>query len=108
MLQRRYNVASSLLILRQKYEDALGFLRQRCAINRSRLRSRNPAAYQNDFFRSIHARREKLGWDRPQLHRFAFEKLSLKTPVASLKELGAIQLKSLAEFMQRQVASAKA
>jgi predicted small secreted protein len=106
MLQRRFNVASYLLILRKNYEDALGFLRQRCAINRSRLRNRNPAAYQNDFFRSIHARREKLGWDKPQLHRFACEKLGLKTPIASLKDLGPIQLKSLAEFMQRQAASA--
>ena len=108
MLQRRYNVASWLLILREKYEDALGFLRQRCAINRSRLRSRNPVAYRNDFFRSIHARREKLGWDRQQLHEFAFGKLGLNKPIASLKDLGPIQLKSLAEFMQRQAASATA
>jgi hypothetical protein len=107
MLQRRYNVASYLLILREKYGDALGFLRQRCAINRARLRSRNPAAYQNDFFRSIHARREKLGWDRPQLLVFAFEKLGLNKPIASLKELGPIQLKSLSEFMQRQAANSK-
>jgi hypothetical protein len=107
MLQRRYNVASYLLILRERYDEALGFLRQRCAINRARLRSRNPVAYQNDFFRSIHARREKLGWDRLQLHVFAFAKLGLNKPIASLKELGPIQLKSLAEFMQRQAASAK-
>ena len=108
MLQHRFNVVSWLLIPCEKYEDALGFLRQRCAINRSRLRNRNPVAYQNDFFRSIHARREKLGWDRPQLHEFAFAKLGLKKPIASLKDLGPIQLKSLAEFMQRQAASATA
>lgn len=106
MLQRRYNVASYLLIPRKRYDDALGFLRQQCAIHRSHLRRRNPVAYQNDFFRSIHSRRDKLGWDRPQLHQFAFEKLGLKRPILSLKELGPIQLKSLAEFMQRQAAGA--
>ena len=107
MIQRRYEVASWLLIPRAKYEDVIGFLRQRCAINRSRLRSRNPFAYQNDFFRSIHVRREKLGWDRSQLHEFAFRKLGLKQPICSLKDLGPIQLKSLAEFMQRMVATAR-
>ena len=105
MLQRRYGVASYLLIPRERYDDALGFLRQQCAINRSRLRSRDPVAYQNDFFRAIHARRETLGWDKSQLHQFAFEKLGLKTPIASLKELGPIQLKSLVELMQRNAAN---
>ena len=106
MLQRRYNVASYLLILREKYEDALGYLRQQCAIQRSHLRRRNPIAYQNDFFRSIHARRERLGWDKSQLHQFAFEKLRLKKPITSLKELGPIQLKSLAEYMQKLASNA--
>ena len=106
LIQRRFNVASYLLVPSEKYDDALGFLRQQCAINRSRLRSRNPVAYQNDFFRSVHARREKLGWDKPRLHQFALEKLGLKRPITSLKELGPIQLKSLAEIMQRQAASA--
>ena len=106
-LHRHFGVASYLLIPANKYEEALSFLRGQCAIHRSRLRSRNPVAHQNDFFRSIHARREKLRWDKAQLHRFAAEKLGLKRPLASLKELGPIQLKSLAEFMQRLVAGAQ-
>ena len=105
MLQRRYGVASYLLIPRERYEDALGFLRQQCAIHRSRLRRHNPVAYQHDFFRAIHARRESLGWDKSQLHQFAHDKLGLKRPLGSLKELGAIQLKALAELMQRHDAS---
>jgi hypothetical protein len=105
MLQRRYNVASYLLVPWEKYEDARIFLKRQCAINRPRLSRRNPVAYQNDFFRCIHARREKLGWDKPQLHQFASEKLGLIKPITSLKALGPIQLKSVAEFMQRQAAS---
>lgn len=104
MLHGRYNVPSYLLLFREDYEDAVAYLRQQCAINRLHLRRRNPVTYQQDFFRAIHARREKLGWDKPQLHQFAFEKLGLKKPVTSLKELGPIQLKSLAEFLQRKVA----
>ena len=106
-LQQQFNVTSYLLIPAEGYEEALGFLRRQCAIHRSHLRSRNPIAYQNDFFRSIHARREKLGWDKSQLHQFAAAKLALRKPIVSLKELGPMQLKSLAEFMQREAAGAR-
>ena len=49
MLQRRFQVASYLLIPREKYANAVSFLWQQRAINCSRLRARNPVAYQNDL-----------------------------------------------------------
>lgn len=102
MLQRRFQVASYLLIPRSRCDEALSFLRQHRAINRSRLRRRNPVAYQNDFYRAIFAGARELGWDGEQVNRFAAEKLALKTAVASLKALGPVQLKTLAEFVQRE------
>ena len=105
MLQRRYSIPSYLLIPRDKFGDALGFLSQQRAIHRSRLRRRNPALYQNDFFHSIYAGAGELGWERPQVYQFAFDKLGLKKPLTSLKQLGPIQLKSLADFIRRQVAN---
>ena len=103
MLQRRFQVASYLLIPRSRYEETLGFLRQHRAINRSHLRGRNPLSYQNDFYRAIFAGARELGWDREQVHRFATEKLRLKSSVASLKGLGPVQLKALLGFIQREV-----
>ena len=103
MLQRRFQVASYLLIPRSRYDEALSFLRQHRAINRSHLRHRNPVAYQNDFYRAIFAGARELGWDGEQLYRFATEKLALKRPLASLKALGFAQLKSLAAVVQREV-----
>jgi hypothetical protein len=104
MVQRRFNVASYLLVPQEKYGDALSFLKQQRAIHRSRLRHRDPAAYQNDFFRAIYAGAGELGWDRLQVYQFAVAKLGLKKPVTSLKQLGPFQLKSLAEFVRQQVA----
>ena len=106
MLQCRFKIASYLLIPRGRYEEALGFLRQHRAINRSHLRSRNPVAYQNDFYRAIFAGARELGWHGEQVYRFATEKLGLKTAVASLKALGPVQLKALAGFIQPEVRSA--
>lgn len=108
MLQRRFRVASYLLIPRSRYDEALGFLRQHRAINRPHLRGRNPVAYQNDFYRAIFAGARELGWDGEHVYRFATEKLALKSLVVSLKVLGPIQLKTLAEAIQREVRTRRA
>ncbi len=108
MLQRRFQVVSYLLIPRSRYEEALSFLRQHRAINRSNLRGRNPVAYQNDFYRAIFAGARELGWDGERVYQFATEKLELKTAVASLKALGPVQLKALAGFIQREVRTMRA
>ena len=107
MLQRRFNVASYLLLPHEKFAEALAFLKQQRAIHRSRLQRRNPAAYRNDFFRAIFAGGRELGWGGEQVYQFATAHLGLKRPVGSLKELGARQLKSVAEAMQRKVAGSR-
>jgi hypothetical protein len=108
MLQRRFQVPSYLLIPRIRFDEALSFLRQQRAINRSHLRHRNPVAYQNDFYRAIFAGARELGWDGEQVYRFATEKLGLQTGVVSLKALGPIQLKKLAEVIQSAVRTTRA
>lgn len=107
MLQQKFHVSAFALLPRERFEDALAFLKQQRAIHRSRLRHRNPGAYQQDFFRAIHTRREALGWHKPRLYQFAADSLGLKKPITSLCELGANQLKSLAKCMGRQKENAE-
>lgn len=106
-LQRRFGVASYLLIPRQRFADAVVFLKRQRAIHRSRLRRRNPAAYAHDFLRAIHARARELGWNRERLCAFATERLGLRQPIASVRELGSNQLRALAELLRRQPAAVK-
>lgn len=108
MLQRQFNKTSYLLIDRGDFEAACAFLKEQRAIYRSRLRRRNPVAYQNDFYRGIWSRAGELGWDKPQVYAFAAEKLALKKPISTLKKLGPIQLKALAEAMQSEVRKRRA
>jgi hypothetical protein len=103
MLQRHFQVPSYLLIPRERYNDALSFLSQQRAIHRSRLRDHDPVAYANDLYRAIFASARELGWVGERVYQFATEKLTLKSPLASLKELGPVQLKALAEAVQREV-----
>jgi hypothetical protein len=102
MIQHRFTVASYVLLPREKFGEAITFLKEQRAAHRSRLRHRNPAAYASDLYRAVFSRAGELGWERQQVYAFAAEKLALKKPVASLKELGPNQLKSLVEFLRRQ------
>jgi hypothetical protein len=103
ILEKEFGVSSYLLIPRNRYADAVSLLKQRRAMNRPKLRRRNPIAYQNDYFRGIWARARELDWEKPQVYQFALAKLELKKPISTLKALGPNQLKSLGEFMQREV-----
>jgi hypothetical protein len=105
-LQRRFAVASYLLIPRAQFPDAVTSLKRLRGLHRRRLRRRNPIAYEADLFRLIHARSRELGWDRDRLRTFAAEHLSLHHPFASLRELGPNQLRTLASLLQRQAAAA--
>jgi len=105
-LEKAFGVSSYLLIPRERFDDAVSLLKQRRAMNRPKLRRRNPPAYHNDYFRGIWARARQLGWDKPAVYQFAMAKLELKKPISSLKALGPNQLKSLGEFMQREAKKA--
>lgn len=104
MLEAKFNVSSYLLIKNEQFEDALSYLKQQRAINRSRLRRSDPKAYSEDFFTKIHTCRTALGWERPQLFEYARELLSLKKPITSTKQLGPNQLKQLSESISREAA----
>lgn len=101
-LQRRFRVASYLLIPRDHFAEVMAFLKQERAVHRGALRRRNPTAYANDFFRVIHACARQLGWDRDRLCAFAQQRLGLRSAVASVRELGPNQLRTLADAMRRQ------
>jgi hypothetical protein len=101
MLQRRFDVPSYLLIPRERYAEALAFLEQQRAIHRSALRRRDPAAFRRDLFRAIFSRATELGWSKDRVHAFARERLNLKQPLGSLKQLGPHQLQTLVERMRR-------
>ena len=101
MLQRRFDVASYLLIPRERYGEALTFLQQQRAIHRGVLRRRDPAAFRRDIFRAIYARATELGWPREQVHEFARQSLELPQRLTSLKPLCDAQLQRLLARLRR-------
>lgn len=100
MVQKRFDVASYLLIPRDRFPEAAHFLKQQRAIHRSMLRRRDPEAFGRDRQRAVFARADALGWDRTKLYLFAGERLNLRVPVSSLGQLGPQQLSRLADELK--------
>lgn len=101
LLQRRFEVASYLLIPRERYAEALDFLRAQRARQRDRLQRRDPAAFRRDLFREIFSRATELGWSREQVYQFARDRLGLSQALTSLKPLASHQLRALVAKLRR-------
>lgn len=106
LLQHRFDVASYLLIPRERYAEAIGFLQQQCAAYRAGLRRLDPTTLRRELLRTIFARMTALGWPREKLHAFAQEKLALPGALTSLRSLSTTQLETLAIRLRR-IAPAK-
>jgi hypothetical protein len=100
MLQRRFGVPSYAMLPRERFDEALQFLKRQRAAFRANLRRRNPAGFATDLHRAIFARAGELGWSRHAVYAFAQEKLGLSSTVRSLRELGPQQLARLANAMR--------
>lgn len=108
MLQRCFDVSSYLLIPRERYPEALAYLRQQLVIRRSALFRRHPGQFRQEMCRSIYARATELGWSRETLFRFASKRADVGRPLTSLRQLDASQLRSLADRIHRVPANADA
>jgi hypothetical protein len=107
ILQRRFGVTSYLLLPRERFGEAMSFLKQQRAISRPHFVRSQPRAYRNDRFRAIFAGAHELHWSGPRVYEYAAEVLGLKQPLSSFKVLSIAQLKSLAEAIQRMVAKSR-
>jgi hypothetical protein len=95
MLQREFNVISYVLLQRDRFEDAVAFLKRQRAASRWRM-SRSPSpGHATQLYRAVFSRASVLGWDREQVYAFATEKLGLEKPLTSLSQLGVKQVRSL-------------
>lgn len=100
LLYRTYEINTYRELPREKYAEAVSMLKQQKGINRPKLRRRNPQLWKNDHYTIIWTAARALGWDKPRVYAFAFEQIPLTKPITSLKMLGPIQLKRLADLLK--------
>ncbi len=100
-LKNKFKYTKYTLIPKSKYEDVLQWLQYKIVTqHRPILRKNNNEEWRKQNYTSIYTIAKKVGLEeKVDLYRFAFEKLALKTPIKSLKDLNDTQLKKLTQFL---------
>lgn len=93
----RFHITSYKLLPKETFEEAFDWLQKQIAYkHRPKLRKANNEQWKKDIYGAIYAKSQNdLGMDKEDLYNFAFEKLQLKKPITSLKELSDTRLNKL-------------
>lgn len=93
----RFSLTSYLLLPKDKFDEALIWLQKQIAFDhRPILRKANNPQWKKDMYGAIYAKSQnELHLDKQGLYQFAFDKLKLKEPISSLKELSDTRLQKL-------------
>jgi len=86
-LKKEFNVTSYKEIPAQDSDRAIQWLHAQIAMARPKIRRKAPEKWKQSFFKPIYARAGELGISKEDLYLLAQERLALKKPIRSLKEL---------------------
>ncbi|SOD17807.1 RNA-binding domain-containing protein [Pedobacter xixiisoli] len=100
-IKNRFNVTKYTLLPKDKFEECMQWLQSQIASrHRPILRKHNNQAWKNVMYSSIYAKsRSDWNMEKENLFDFAFNKLKLKTPISSLKDLSDANLKKLYKML---------
>jgi hypothetical protein len=95
--KNRFNVTSYHLLPKENFDEALSWLKKQIAYeHRPKLRKTNTNEWQKNVYGAIYAKAQNdLHLSKEGLYQFAFDKLKLKQPISSLKELSDTRLNKL-------------
>ncbi len=95
--KNRFSVTSYHLLPKEKFEEAIDWLQKQIAYDhRPKLRKTNNPQWKKDIYGAIYAKAQnELHLDKDGLYQFAFDKLKLKEPIKSLKDLSDTRLNKL-------------
>lgn len=93
----RFNLTSYHLLPKEKFDDAINWLQKQIAYDhRPKLRKSNNPQWKKDMYGAIYAKAQNdLHLDKEGLYQYAFDKLKLKKPIHSLKDLSDTRLNKL-------------
>lgn len=100
-LKNNFRITSYKLLPREKFNDAKKYIRQQMGRLRSSLRRPNNQEWRKHNYASIYARSRNLDMSKQDVYDLAFQKLELKKPINSLKDLKERQLDALYKIFQK-------
>lgn len=101
-LKKKFGVTSYKLLGKEQFDEVMGWLQKQIVRNQPKLRRTNKDAWRNKHYASIYAKsNNELGMTKEDLYSFVNEKLELKKPISSLKELTDTQLTKVYQLVHR-------
>lgn len=86
-LYKKYGITKYSLLPKEKFEDAMKWLRKEVAVSRKVLKENAPIEWRKTQYASINARGRQMGMDREALLIYATKVLGLANTLSSLKDL---------------------
>ena len=99
--KKAFGVTSYQLLPKEKFADAITWLQKQGAIQKPKLRRTNNTEWRNKNYTAIYSKLRQLGYKKEKAYEIANEKLNLKKPISSLKELGEQNLERLYQIIMR-------
>lgn len=99
---KQFGITKYTLLPKDKFDDALIWLAKRAAYyGKKNLRHGDKDEWRKKQYTAIYARIKQLGMSKEDLLIFAVEKLALKKPLTSIKDLSDTRLQKLYDFVIR-------
>jgi len=99
---KQFKITSYKLVPLNEYDNAIKWLNKRIAYyGKKNLRHGDKEQWRKKQYTAIYARTRQLKMDRTDLINFTEEKLTLKNPLSSLKDLSDTRLQKLYGFIMR-------
>lgn len=102
-LQHEFKVTSYKEISFDRSEELIRWIQAQIAMARPKIRRKDPDLWKQSLFKPIYSRAGELGMSKPQVYAFAQERLALKKPITSLKDLTQQNLMRLHNIMIAEV-----
>ena len=91
--KNRFNVTSYHLLPKDQFDQAIDWLKKQIAYeHRPKLRKSNNSEWRKEMFKAIYAKAQSNSMEKEELYNFIQNRLSLKAPISSLKELSDVRL----------------
>ncbi|CAM1364277.1 AlbA family DNA-binding domain-containing protein [Tenacibaculum xiamenense] len=97
--KKKFGVTSYQLLPINKFDEAKNWLQRQLAIQKPKLRRTNNDEWRKRNYKAIWSKSRELNMSKEQIYQMAFERLKLKTPITSLKDLGEQNLDKLYRIM---------
>lgn len=99
-IKNRFNITKYTLLPKEKFEECMTWLQSQIAYNhRPKLRKANNTEWKKQIYKAIYSKIRDKKMSKQDLYDYAYEKLNLKKPISTLKDLSDTRLKKLYQYL---------